>query len=640
MTSSTYRDAVFANLEKRNKMQLGENGCLEFSDAGVGSDILALSQVVRGGDVESLVKNILERGSTSEVVQLFVLNFVIRNTRGGKGEKKLSYDIYLVIAQHYPETAKALLPCFVHYGYWKDLPLILERARDLPIYEELMAQALQLMKHQWDKDLAALSVYERQLETAKLKDDQPLVVKLKNAGPKISLLSKWLPRENKLLDKKIKFVERFADLVYPSATTSDASSWKSVAKRKYRRQLALLTSFLALPEVLLAAHRADEIDVQRVASKATKLFSRAFLNEDSRGQMRSEDAKRLKLRDMFLDSIVENGLKGGQVMPHEIVSTIMNNKHISKGMELSLDAQWKSIWKDVVEQVKAKAAVEGLEFDPTQMVPISDVSGSMHGTPMKVAIALGIGISEITHEKFRDLVMTFSEEPQWTRFLKDDTIVDKVRRLQASPWGLSTDFAKSYDLVLKVCEENNLERTEMPCLIVFSDMQFNHACGTNSQPIFDPFSNIQFNHSQLMFDHIHSRVKATAAKLGWEDNNPSPIIFWDLRSTGGHPVNKDTEGTILLSGFSPSLLKLVMNGEALKEEEVEIEKKDGSIVKEKIRVTPEEVLRKMLEDPLYDTVRRILGSSREGALRDYEAIPVSPDTSALGDFEIVPLCNQ
>jgi uncharacterized protein with von Willebrand factor type A (vWA) domain len=47
--------------------------------------------------------------------------------------------------------------------------------------------------------------------------------------------------------------------------------------------------------------------------------------------------------------------------------------------------------------VKAKAAEDGLEFDPTRMVPLSDVSGSMSGVPMQLAIALGIGLSEITH---------------------------------------------------------------------------------------------------------------------------------------------------------------------------------------------------------------------------------------------------
>lgn len=603
-------------------MQVGENGCLEYGDAAVGSDVLAISQLVRGGDATALAKGVLRRRSTQEIVQLFVLNFVIRNARGGKGEKKLAYDLFLTLAGEYPETTKALLPCFVHYGYWKDLLMIIDLARgeggdEAKKHEGLIDEALRLMKHQWDKDVAALSAYKKELGTAESADDQPLVEKIKKQGPQISLLSKWLPREGRALDKKTDFVDRFAALVSPAAGAGgeENSSWESSAKRDYRRLLAELTAFLKLPEVLLAAHRADEIEIQRVASKATKNLTRAFLNERKSGELRSDDAKRSKLRDMFLDSIVEKGLKGGQVMPHEIVKTIMDNRSLSTGMKMSLQAQWKSIWAGVVEQVKAKAKEEGLEFDPTQMVPISDVSGSMSGTPMEVAIALGIGISEITHPAFRDTVMTFSADPEWFRFDANDTIVEKVRKLQGAPWGMNTNFSKAYDLILEICERNKLKREEMPCLIVFSDMQFDEACCSGYYSYGDSLPS-----KQTMFEHIRSRVEQVAKKLGWKDSEPSPIVFWNLRNTCGHPVDKDTEGTVLLSGFSPSLLKLVMNGEALKEEEMEVVQADGTVVKEKARVTPEEILKKMLGDSQYDPVRKILGSSREGALQSYEYI--------------------
>lgn len=608
-------------------MQLGENGCLEYTDSGIGSDLLALSQLVRGGDVSRLAEDILERGNANEIVQLLVLNFVIRNTRGGKGEKKLAYDLFLLVLRYYPDTASALIPMFVHYGYWKDLLLMMEIALDHPNYEVLKAASFDLIGHQWQKDVAAVGDYENKLKAATLAGDEVLMDELKKSGPNISLLAKWLPREGKALDKKICFVENFAKQVYPGPSSSSGGedSWKSVAKRKYRKQLTKLTSFLALPEVLLAAHRADEIEIARVASKATKILTRAFLYETKGGTLRpEEDAKRIRLREMFLDVIVEKGLKGGQVAPHEIVATIMKNQNISTGMEMSLEAQWKNLWAGVVKDVKAKAAEEGLDFDPTKMVPISDVSGSMSGTPMEVAIALGIGISEITHEAFRNMVMTFSERPEWFRFEEGDTIVDKVRKLQRAPWGMNTDFAKAYDLVLKVCEDNKLGREDMPCLIVFSDMQFDQAC-TGSR--------------NTMFDHIRSRVKTVAEKLGWEDSEPSPIVFWNLRNTGGHPVGKDTEGTVLLSGFSPSLLKLVMNDEALKEEEVEVVQKDGTVVTEKVRVTPEQVLQKMLADSMYDPIRKILGSSREGALVDYEYFiqdtNVGIEQAADGDFELV-----
>jgi Domain of unknown function (DUF2828) len=627
-STSLYRDAVFAGLgggDSRldNTTKVGENGCLEYTDNGVGSDIVAISQVVRGGVTTHLVHEILDRGDTTEIVQLFVLTFVTRNTRGGKGEKELSYQIFLKVWKEYPDTAKKLLPLFIHYGYWKDLLLMMEKATGQSIYEDLVETSLELMKHQWDKDVAALADYETKLQAATTMGDETEVSRLKKSGPKISLLVKWLPREGKALDKSIKFVNKFSKLVYPTPSCSTANgSWESDTNKKYRKDVTKLTSYLALPEVLLTAKRADEIEIYRAASKATKILTRAFLNENKSGDFRSNDPKRMRLRDMFLDTIIERGLKGTQVMPHEIVSTIMKNGHqISTGMKLSLDAQWKSIWKDVVEQVQAKAAAEGLEFDPTRMVPICDVSGSMSGVPMEVSIALGIGISEITHPAFQNMVMTFSHIPEWFRLSPDDTIVEKVQKLERAPWGMNTDFEKAYDLVLQVCRDNRLGREDMPCLIVFSDMQFDQASTAGSRG-----AGSRGEGHQLMFDHIRSHVKTVATELGWEDKEPTPIVFWNLRNTGGHPVDKDTPGTVLLSGFSPSLLKLVMNGEALKEEEVEVVQKDGTVVTEKVRVTPEEILLKMLEDPMYDPVRKILASSTEGALKDY-----SPVLSSAGD---------
>lgn len=85
-------------------------------------------------------------------------------------------------------------------------------------------------------------------------------------------------------------------------------------------------------------------------------------------------------------------------------------------------------------------------------------------------------------------------------------------------------------------------------------------------------------------------------------------------------MTKSHEGAVLLSRFSPSLLKLVMNGEALKEEEVKIVQTDGTIKTEKICVTPEQVLRKMLDDALYDPIREILSSSKEGALLEFGTV--------------------
>jgi hypothetical protein len=156
--------------------------------------------------------------------------------------------------------------------------------------------------------------------------------------------------------------------------------------------------------------------------------------------------------------------------------------------------------------------------------------------------------------------------------------------------------------------EHRLAAEDMPTLIVFSDMQFNQAnygCQMKGQPI---------------HELLQAKVAAVAKQLEWTEVPTPTMVYWNLRNAGGHPVDKSTEGAVLLAGFSPSLLKLVMDGTVLEETEVEVVTEDGMTVTEKVRVTPEQVLLKMLQDDLYNPVRVVLGQSQEGQLAHVEIV--------------------
>jgi hypothetical protein len=658
---SYFRDAVVAveNDSKPSNMRFGENGCPEFTDTG--SDLLSLSQLVRGSDPSSLCDQILLSSSVRDVTDLIILTFVTRNIRGGKGEKDLSYAMFLRIWRHYPETAKKMLRLFAsHYGYWKDLLLIAEKSKTMwsttQEYEDkenvqltdfVLKESIDIMRTQFQSDLDAMTKYEaRKEDKDNVYDDYDTKMKCEkivdadtvpglDAGPNISLIAKWLPRENSHFDKKLGFLKLFLQQD-DIKQTAEVKSWESRLQKTYRKQVAKLTSYLSLPEVFLSAQRSDEINFHRMASRATLKLSRALLNETKSGSVRRpNDRKRQRCADLFVDHLSREGLKGGALMPDEIVAEILRGK-VSPMREKVLDAQWKDLWKNVVEQVEAKAKGEGLGFNPSKMVPLSDVSGSMHGKPMEVAIAMGIGISEITHPAFRDMVLTFESKPQWHMLNSADTIVRKVKSLEIAGWGMSTNFEAAYDKIMEVCVKQRLAKEDVPSLIVFSDMQFDqaheniHYCGRR-----------QIDAMVSMHNVIRSKFAAAGRKLDWEDSDPTPIVYWNLRDTGGHPVEKDTEGAVLLSGYSPSILKLVMNGEALEDKEVEIVEADGNTRKEKIRVTPSEVLRKMLNDPLYDSVRDILAMSNEGVLEDFNPIDLSHIPGAMmtniadEEFELV-----
>lgn len=125
-------------------------------------------------------------------------------------------------------------------------------------------------------------------------------------------------------------------------------------------------------------------------------------------------------------------------------------------------------WKDLI----AKLAATGT-FKNTQA--ICDVSGSMEGTPMEVAIALGLVVAELTQEPFRNKLITFHEQPT-LHTITGDSLRDRVTSVAGMPWGGNTDLLAVFKLLLTEAENNpNAQMVEK--LFIFSDMQFDEAAG-------------------------------------------------------------------------------------------------------------------------------------------------------------------
>ncbi len=625
-----FREAVI----QESKIGLGENGCPQYTDTG--SNVLDLSLRVRGDDPGIFCDKIWDSSQNNnvrDVADAIALVFLTRNVRGGKGEKTLSFQMFLNLCRHFPVTALQLLPLFVHFGYWKDLLLLVDQSRKLGIHDlkdRLLQEALRLMRDQFHKDLAIVDAYEKEQDSATSNNNNNNNNNNnKNdtgGGPKISLLAKWLPRENSHFDKRLKFLREFLQL----DGMTDAQRFR--ACKAYRQGVSKLTAYLDLPEVYLSAQRADEIIFSKIASKATFKLSRALLNETKDGGTRHpNDPKRIKCANMFVQHLLHEGCKGQTLMPDEIVAEILKGK-VSPMRARVLDAQWKDLWKGVVEQARQRAQEDGLDFDPSKMVPLSDVSGSMYGKPMEVAIALGIGISEICHPAFRNMVLTFQSNPTWHMLKEGDSIVQKVQSLVRAPWGGSTNFEKAFELILTVCIKHRLAKEDVPSLIVFSDMQFDIADYARTYTV--PGCPRRGGSAAVLPMHevLRKRFAEVAQQLQWSDAEPTPIVYWNLRNTAGHPVNKDTEGTVLLSGFSPNMLKMVMNGEALQDQEVEVVQADGTVTTQKVRVTPNQVLRKALDESLYDPVREILLASNEGILAEYRTGQADASVTADDDF--------
>jgi Mg-chelatase subunit ChlD len=450
----------------------------------------------------------------------------------------------------------ALVPLIPEYGSWKDINVLLEKTEGMSVFADFQRRCLQFYADALISDRKELEASEAEGRNASL-----------------SLSAKYAPRKRKHFGKDgNKFIyDGIRDRLFPSSPTASAN---------YRKLVSRLSRALDLVEVKMCDGRYAKIEFSAVPSRALNIYKNAFLNvtkKDSTENSRHPDnPDRVTCRDNFLRTISDKGktLKGGQMMPHELVRQFMGRTYPSLDIVSVVQAQWDSLKAETIRSLKSSEAKPA--FNLGNVVPLVDVSGSMGGTPMEVAIALGILTSEITSPAFQNRFITFEERPQWVALRGSDSLQRKVDTTMHAGWGGSTNFAAAFELILSVVQKARLPPSEIPTLLVLSDMQFNVA--------------------DCRFETMHERLTRRFAEVGMATVGAPytipQIIYWNLRGdTTNHIATADTPGVQMLSGFSPSLLKQVLNGE---------------IQQKSQKITPYDTLRNVLDDFRYDPVRKIL----------------------------------
>ena len=333
-----------------------------------------------------------------------------------------------------------------------------------------------------------------------------LDLELMKQGKPCSLAAKWAPTEGRKHDRKT------------HAATLIRSKLKCTPRQYRVRYLTPLRSYLRVVEHYMCAKEWSEIDYSKVPSVAMNKLKKAFAKND---------AERFNAWKRALVSGTDPKVKvnASQVFLHDLVRPYMAG-HV----------------KDVVTEKQWEALVEKGQSLKDSIV-LSDVSGSMYGTPMEVSIALGIFISEMVAEPFKNQVITFETSPKFFH-LTEESLHGKVNQLKNAPWGGSTNFQAVFDLILKRSLDNEVPPEMMPKrLFVLSDMQFNQA---------DYGNNFMTNYEV---------IKMKYSSAGYQ---MPQIIFWNLRgNTKDFPINALENGTSMISGFSQDLLKAIVNGKDL-----------------------------------------------------------------------------
>ena len=531
--------------------KLGVNGSCVYTEKGMGHALVPLfTMLVRDGEqgmansLSTIMNNDDDR--SQYMVDLFVMAFQTRDVRGGKGERDLFIKMLLELLKYYPDAIESVFHLVPTYGRWKDM-WQLWTAAGLYRGSEWVARVRKAI------DTVVCDQFRMDWTTLDRFDEQA----------KISLLAKWMPREGGSHDY---LSVHYAQLLFPSTEYIDDK------RCAYRKACSVMNAHLKTAEVNMCEQAWSAIEPSTLPGRCMNKNKRALLNlvpahmhikghttirgrritgklinviddyhsnhsKHNNNKLRypmNED--RMLCRSNFIEfnEQVKDGkvaAKGADViMPHEIVKQFIEGKGLAKEVIDVLEGQWAAIR----DAFKFAGGLKGI-------VPMADFSGSMAGIPIQVAMAIGILISEVNCDSFKDHMMTFDEIPEWISFKGIKTLHEKIALAESAPWGASTNFQGACDLILMRLIQGKVPDNAAPKdLLVLTDMGFDAALGSA---------------------HWQTHVQIIRKSFECNGYTAPRIIIWNLRAEyKDFHATAHEDGVVMLSGWSPAALKAIQHG--------------------------------------------------------------------------------
>ena len=308
------------------------------------------------------------------------------------------------------------------------------------------------------------------------------------------LAAKWMPRKGMIFNILANHPE------------------KKLGLRNFRKHLVRLTEVV---ETKMCANQWKNINYSHVPSLAAARYQRAFARHDPIGYATYREG---------LKKGTEK-INAGAVYPYDVVKSLF-----AGGDPAVAQAQWEAL-PDYMEGTEHKG-----------ILPIIDTSGSMFAARIPrsnlcaadVAVSLGLYLAEKNKGIFKDGWLTFSTKPslQYAR----GTLAEKIRGLDRTNWANSTDLMAAFSLILNTAIRGGLPKEEMPqTILIISDMAFN-------------------GHVRITGDAM-AQIRDAYKRAGY----PVPkVVFWNVYYSGNVPATENEFGVVLVSGFSPAVMKGVL----------------------------------------------------------------------------------
>lgn len=438
-------------------------------------DMFALCGAYRSRTNEDCIlafQNALEENITLALKCLFYL----RDCRGGQGERRFFRVCYKWLCEKHPDVARRNLALVSEYGRWDDLLYVTE---DTPLF----ADAIAIVKAQFKLDLDCKTP---------------------------SLLGKWLPSENASSPK----TKKLASKVRASF---------GVTHKQYRQALSLLRTRINIVEKLMSEGRWDEIEFDKIPSKAGLIYKNAFSRRDILAKKYETFAKDEKTT-----------VNASALYPYEIVKKAL----CSTGSETDI-AMIEKYWANQIDV---------LNGEPCKMLCVCDTSGSMHGTPINVAIGLSMYCAERIGGDFKNHYISFSSRPQLIK-IEGINFVDKVRRIYRTNLCENTNIQATFDLLKKIALNSNPE--DIPEVItIISDMEIDSMTGCG------------WGGATPHWTKETAMTEMERIRASWEaDGLKCPrLVYWNVDARNNTILDAGPDVSFV-SGFSPMIFKQILTGE-------------------------------------------------------------------------------
>ena len=437
-----------------------------------GNDLLNLFVASVRGIDDIRLNELMETASKESMFYTLKIIAYVRDIRGGKGDRDIGRNMLNWLLEHDERQLYANMKAYIADYGRWDDGVHLHKSVARKHYVDLLAN--------------------------QLREDMVNMVEMKPA----SLAAKWVPSETSALNKK-------TGIFFSLAKNMGV---KPAVLRK--TIISPLRRYIDVLERKMCAKEWDKIDYEKVPSVAMLKHGkpdRAFQRNDPtrfeeyKGRLNTGTAK----------------INAGVLFPHDVLRQYLD----ASCSDIIVESQW----NEMVIKMSKLGCLDNV-------LVLSDVSGSMEGTPMLISYTMGLLISALnTSDIFRNHVLTFETTPQLIN-VSGETLFEQLAKIRDAPWGGSTNICAAFDLILEKVKTHD---TVMPDkIIIVSDMQFNEAdntYATNYQSICEKFADAGYN-----VPHI---------------------VFWNVDGkTDDFQVASDAPNVSMVSGFSVDILKCVLEG--------------------------------------------------------------------------------